>query len=269
MKSKRVHAYADPGYGQGPRQRLSSSCCGPFAPKQLTIFSIFRLYGSVLPRCIIQAILGGVAGGLMEYYEWSAVEHDVVWRHPYALHVFSLVLGFSLVMRIQIAYQRFWEGATQCALAAAKWTDACMQVFAFDEASPDAFEESGLEFRFLILHYASLMHACALIDMRQDDARGAAELTILREDPFLFRPNRSDAHNATSFKGGTDEEQSPTAEDKRNSSFLFSSAGKTSKPNLTGRSSRAHTVPLQMVLRSRSQMMEQHPNDKVNSFEAM
>ena len=69
----------------------------------------------------------------MEGFDWSFVEYNTVWRHPYALHVFGMVLGFSLVMRIQIAYQRFWEGATQCHLAGAKWADAVMQVFAFDE----------------------------------------------------------------------------------------------------------------------------------------
>ena len=72
-------------------------------------------------------------------------------------------------MRLQIAYARLWEGATQCLQASSKWADAVMQVVAFDEASADAFDEPALEFRMLFIHYASLMHACALIDMRQDD----------------------------------------------------------------------------------------------------
>lgn len=79
--------------------------------------------------------------------------------------IFTVGLGFSLVMRIQIAYQRLWEGATQCYQMASKWSDAAMQVVAFDEASKDAFSDVALEFRLLILHYASLMHACALVDV--------------------------------------------------------------------------------------------------------
>ena len=98
-----------------------------------------------------------------------------------------MVLGFSLVMRIQIAYQRFWEGATQCHQATAKWGDAVMQVFAFDEASKDAFTEEGLEFRMLIMHYTSLMTACSLIDIRKDDDDLDAPLTFNHEDPYLFR----------------------------------------------------------------------------------
>lgn len=111
-----------------------------WVPKQLGIMSIFRVYGSVLPRCLIWAILGGTAGGLMEGFDWSYVRYNAenpVWRHPYALHVFGMVLGFSLVMRIQIAYQRWWEAATQCNQAASKWADACMQVMTFDEISKD------------------------------------------------------------------------------------------------------------------------------------
>ena len=57
---------------------------------------------------------------------------------------------------------------------------------AFDEASKDAFSEEALEFRMLILHYASLMTACALVDIRRDDLLDVA-LTFNNEDPFLFR----------------------------------------------------------------------------------
>ena len=48
---------------------------------------------------------------------------------------------------------------------------------------------------------------------------------------------------------------------------LLSSGGRAKAPDLTGRSSRAHTVPLQMVLRSRHQMSEQ--GMQVNSYEAI
>ena len=104
------------------------------------------------------------------------------WYHPYAFHVYAMLIGFALVMRIQIAYQRFWEGTTQCHLASSKWSDAVMQVMAFDEASKDAFSEEALEFRMLILHYTSLMNACALIDIRRDD--DDCPLTLNREDPY-------------------------------------------------------------------------------------
>ena len=62
------------------------------------------------------------------------------------------------------------------------------QVFAFDEASADAFTEEAIAFRASVLHYTSLMTACALIDIRRDDQDVDAPLTFNHEDPYLFRP---------------------------------------------------------------------------------
>jgi len=50
-------------------------------------------------------------------------------------------------MRVQISYQRFWEGATQCAQAASKWGDAAAQLLAFDEFSAQPYSEEGIAFR--------------------------------------------------------------------------------------------------------------------------
>ena len=85
-------------------------------PREVNEWSTFRLFGSVLPRAMGWAVIGGVCGAL---FDWSDLdmfkyrtEHSV-WHHPYSLHVFGMVLGFALVMRVQIAYARFWEAATQ------------------------------------------------------------------------------------------------------------------------------------------------------------
>ena len=119
-------------------------------PKQLGVMEIFQLYGSVLPRCFLHALFSALLGGIMEYFQLDLFNYRVVWQHPYALQLFSMVLGFSLVMRIQIAYARYWEGATQCFQASSKWIDAAMQMVAFDEASKDAFSEKGFEFRLAV-----------------------------------------------------------------------------------------------------------------------
>ena len=172
------------------RALFNTSSAGLQAASERKGFLKFlTVFGSVIPRCLLPSAIAAIEGAIAHRY--GAEFFQDVWMHPYSLHVFGMVLGFSLVMRIQIAYQRFWEGATQCHLAGAKWADAVMQVFAFDEASADAFTESGFEFRFLIMHYASLMHACSLIDMRQDEKLGVSEdLTVHREDPFMFRQVR-------------------------------------------------------------------------------
>ena len=115
-------------------------------------------------------------------------EYHAVWGHPYSLHVFGMVLGFALVMRIQIAYARFWEGATQAAQMASKWVDVASQVVCFDEASSDAYSENAIDFRLKILHFTSLMHACALLEMRQDDRSDPTAMALNPEDPYLYEP---------------------------------------------------------------------------------
>ena len=134
-----------------------------------------------------------------------------------------------------------------------------------------------MQFRLQILHYTSLMHACAMADMRQDDNMGPPLSTIAREDPFIFKPHRDleglpvGAAPATKMAGakmaGEDGLPPPAKTPSRRTSLL-SSGGRSQAPDLKGRSNRATTVPLQMLLRTRHQMQEQM-GAAVNSFEAI
>jgi hypothetical protein len=216
-----------------------------------------------------------------------------VWYHPYSLHVLGMVLGFALVMRIQIAYQRFWEGATQCHQACSKWGDAIMQIFAFDEASKDAFEEPALEFRMLMLHYTSLMNACALIDIRRDDSDLDAPLTFNHEDPYLFRARDvpTDAPSSqppppqqlNGVGGGRSVDSSWATEqslsDRAQLNMMAAAQAAqestwcgpaTREGTRKGKSSgRANTVPLQMLLQSRRNLQARYHTPEINSFEPL
>jgi len=227
------------------------------------------IYGSVLPRALPWAVLGAAEGAVLEWAsqrykffdQFQNSDSGGAWYHPYAFHVFGMMLGFALVMRIQIAYQRYWEGTSTCHTAAARWADAVMQVMAFDEASKDAFSEEGLEFRMLILHYASLMHACALIDIRRDDDLGCA-LSLNREDPYLFRPNANPA-----LVDGGRVARSDSAVGMAGDFEAAAQNGRSFKAG-SHRSHRAHTTPMQMVLQTRRSLMSQLETD-INSFEAI
>ena len=216
---------------------------------------LFRVYGSVVPRSLVWGILGATEGVLFKYlgqtsnhFEWIRhSDEGGVWHHPYTLHVLGMVLGFSLVMRIQIAYQRFWEGTSMCHLALAKWGDAAMQVFAFDEASKDAFEESGFEFRMLMLHYASLMTACALIDIRRDDDDLNAPMTVNYEDPYGFQPMEREMDGSFSTK--TVEEAQQLSDTQLD--HIIEATGMPGTSFSRGRKSSERgppAVPLQMLL---------------------
>jgi hypothetical protein len=222
-------------------------------PKQLGVMEIFQLYGSVLPRCFLHALFSAVLGGVLEYFEVDLLSYRVVWQHPYALQLFSMVLGFSLVMRIQIAYARYWEGATQCFQASSKWIDAAMQMVAFDEASKDAFSDKGFEFRFAMLHYMSLMHAVAMIDMRQDDELGV-ELALNRRDPYTFSPNQDTKLLESGLRGVPD-----AVEEEAGGDDDDDDEGAASMP----------AVPLQGVLRARKQLEACSRVRDINSWAAL
>ena len=245
------------------------------------------IYGSVVPRSLPFAIYGGAIGFLLKYASHRDATHfgwgrhyteGGQWYHPYTLNVFAMVFSFSLVMRIQIAYARFWEGASQTHLACSKWGDAVMQVFAFDEASKDAFSEDALEFRMLILHYASLMTACALVDIRRDDLDLDAPLTLNRQDPFLFRAKVDEAEMAAMGLLSKEEEGiamglSLTSEQQAELGLGegATAGGGSGNGAMAGGSSspgagEAH-VPLQQLLVARRALQQRHQTPDINSFE--
>ena len=253
------------------------------ASERKGFLKFLTVFGSVIPRCLLPSAIAAIEGAIAHrraaqffalartsarpsephhHRRYGAEFFQDVWMHPYSLHVFGMVLGFSLVMRIQIAYQRFWEGATQCSQFASKWADAAMQIVCFDEASKDAFSDHALEFRLQILHYVSLMHAVALCDIRQDaEAVRGHGLTLQPEDPFVFRPSVQQAVLATSNR-----DVSPTP---GRSSTGDLSADASAKGR--GISHRHHTVPLAQLLRTRQTLRSRlaHAELDLNSFEAV
>ena len=292
------------------------------------IITYFQMYGSVIPRVLPFAVLGAAEGVLAKWASNNFEAFNIfnhwqqggAWYHPYAFHVFSMLLGFALVMRIQsarntlssqpshrrrahaqssssiavfsasppplahtilplpplctlparvacvcapaVAYARYWEGTTQCHQAASKWADAVMQIMAFDEASKDAFSEEALEFRMLVMHYTSLMNACALIDIRRDDDLDAP-LTLNREDPYLFRPNANSALLAAAGSSSSGGDDGSPEKDGTAGGLERRKAGKKA-----GISARAYTTPMQMLLTTRRNLMKKLNTD-INSFEAV
>ena len=76
------------------------------------IWDVCRIFGSVLPRTLIWGILGAAEGFLLDYSDFQLFKHRNgpggdgpggeeyldLWHHPYSVHVFGMVIGFSLVM---------------------------------------------------------------------------------------------------------------------------------------------------------------------------
>ena len=75
-------------------------------------WDLCRLFGSVIPRTLIWGILGAAEGFFLDWSDLQLFKYrngprgsnDIeLWHHPYSVHVFGMVIGFCLVMRIQIA----------------------------------------------------------------------------------------------------------------------------------------------------------------------
>ena len=171
------------------------------------IGDLFRIFGSVVPRSLIWGILGAVEGYLCDSSnnslfarpdeDGSSDSNEQAWFHPYSIHVFGTVIGFALVMRVQIAYQRFWEGATHLRMLSSKLGDAAQTLITFDEAKGKdgrpPRDEAAFSFRLQAIHFCSLFHAVALIEVRQDEVeleragwQGQGVLSLNARDPYLF-----------------------------------------------------------------------------------
>ena len=309
---------------------------------------LFRVFGSVLPRTLVWAVLGAIEGAICDLSDSDLFQfrnvgcpaqhfalgrmpsclpsyvchphsppshpHSVLtqgpkgngllelWHHPWSLHVYGMVIGFALVMRVQIAYARFWEGATILRQCTVKLTSAALQILSFDEVGTKAFDESGLKFRIEMVHYASLFHALVLLDVRGDELL-ADEIALNRADPYLFAlkpkdPSRrgSPAERAPSSKsdlhGSGRQPLSPTS--TRRCSRAVALAGETGGPRSlrgsgrvtdsastdasSGRSSGRYSandddmrkgvpVPLQSILTARGVLMQADGSRSYNSFE--
>ena len=240
---------------QQPRRRVARTHvqsvrvrAGRMRPSLLAMFKIYR---SVLPRCLVGASLVGALGGITEGIGLDVGGYGF-WTHPNTLQYLAAVLGFALVMRIQIAYSRFWEAATNSYQASTRWADACMQIFAFDEISKDAWSDEAFAFRLQFLHWASLMHACHLVDLRHDDVHGPDMPTLSRIDHYVYRPHLSRI-------GGQVGGGCPT--------LLLASSGFASAPELTGSSTmRDKTMLLQALPRARKALNPEQRQGEINSF---
>jgi predicted membrane chloride channel (bestrophin family) len=74
--------------------------------------------------------------------------------------VFTYVLGFVLVFRINLAYGRWWEGRGHIEQMSSQWFDVAQQACCFDQFT-DASEKEKQLFRLQLTGLMSVLHACA------------------------------------------------------------------------------------------------------------
>ena len=76
------------------------------------------------------------------------------------MQLFGLVFGYLSIARLNISYNRYWEGATELHVLHSKWADAASQTLAFDRID-DAREDISDDFCMHIVRLFSQFSAVA------------------------------------------------------------------------------------------------------------
>ena len=138
---------------------------------------LLTLAGSAIPRAVVPAFVSALFTLVIE----EAISQEFlnhIFAHPYPYTVFANLVGFTLVFRTNIAYNRYWEGISQLKQMSAKWGDAAFHVLSMDciekpAASPPQPGQQTLSstrslYRAAVCHRFSLLHALGIAHLRRE-----------------------------------------------------------------------------------------------------
>jgi len=110
------------------------------------------------------------AGFFLCLTHWQLINYDEDWiRHPSVyFNGFSSSLGFLLVYRANLAYQRYWEARTRICQMGSKLRDVATQVATFISSNDD---DAGI-WKSTMLRRLALYNAVALMDLRTGEDEG-------------------------------------------------------------------------------------------------
>lgn len=139
--------------------------------------------GSVFHKVILQALIAmGISIGASLSVDPKVIRDVVVHPSP-VLYPITFVLGFLLVYRSNLAYQRYWEGRTHLAMFSSKMGDVVQQIHVFLADAKAISAESnnsgsdgngssiGIKKEAVVVRatrLALLMHKLALMRLRGD-----------------------------------------------------------------------------------------------------
>ena len=136
----------------------------PYNQRRWASFAlIWQCAGSVFHRVWCPATVSCVITVGIKIAREQGYDMGEVFSHPFPNQFFSFLLGFMLVFRTQLTYQRFWEGRTQLEIMSSKWTDVATQVVVFDSVKGDPAEL--IQWKRQVLSAISLLHAVALASL--------------------------------------------------------------------------------------------------------
>lgn len=123
----------------------------------------FRLRGSVFPRSLSCAVPSAAIAAVVHITceVWDIqLNHDAT-AQTQIVSVFSFVLGFLLVFRTQIAYSRFWDGASHLQTIRGGWFNVVSSCFAFCTPKTEKAPEVQV-FQHQIVRLMSMLYCATL-----------------------------------------------------------------------------------------------------------
>ena len=107
--------------------------------------------------------------------------HEDLKQDERVMQLFGLVFGYLSIARLNISYNRYWEGATELHVLHSKWADAASQTLAFDRID-DAREDISDDFCMHIVRLFSQFSAVATAMLHLTPAEQKARLTRAVKD---------------------------------------------------------------------------------------
>ena len=130
----------------------------------------FFFRGSVLPRCIPAVVVACVVNWAIQAGKIDLWDDASELAHPYTFQLVGLMFGYLTVHRVNISYNRYWEGVTMVKNMHSKWSDACGQVVSFDRALSSECDLSSDPFCCHIVRLFSQMSAMATMRLHVVEA---------------------------------------------------------------------------------------------------
>ena len=138
--------------------------------------TLFTFAGSALPRAIIPGLMSTMLTVLFLCFLTYRADDgkgylEQLYAHPYPYAVFVHVVGFALVFRLNVSYNRYWDGIMNLRQMSCQWGNAAVEVLSFDCHSKPGQEvtlETRALFFALVVHRFSLLHALACSHLRRE-----------------------------------------------------------------------------------------------------
>jgi len=135
-----------------------------------------RLRGSLLPRCLpamcVAVLIAALVStkvldkvlfeGLPKDDDGNPIKSEF-FGATYSMEMFGVVFGYLCISRLQVSYDRYWEGVSQVKTMHANWLASCSQVLSFDRIDDDTSDNSNEPFCMHVVKLYMQLSALAML----------------------------------------------------------------------------------------------------------